>query len=275
VITIEPLGGLGNRMRVVDAACTLHERTGRAVQVVWVRNAALHCRFDALFQPLAEVRVVERGRVVNAALRELRTRAGLHDRVLRQRDVESLLPPGSDFSELCRLRSPLLMTVSRFCTAANPLQRFRPVARLERRIADLGRLFTPHTVGLHLRRGDHVFQARSPSEAFLRAMADELRSEPRTTFFVATDAPEDEERLRRAFGDRVLSQAGKALDRRRPEAIEAAVVDLYGLARTRKVIGSFWSSFSEAASAIGRIPLEVIDTGCANPLEAAVGARAR
>ncbi len=38
-----------------------------------------------------------------------------------------------------------------------------------------------------------------------------------------------------------------------PAAMEDAVVDLYALSRCRKIIGSYWSSFTDTAAELGSI----------------------
>jgi hypothetical protein len=64
--------------------------------------------------------------------------------------------------------------------------------------------------------------------------------------------------MREAFGNRVLTRP-KRLERARPEGMRDALIDLLCLARTRRVIGSVYSSFSEAAAEIGGVELVAID----------------
>ena len=56
-------------------------------------------------------------------------------------------------------------------------------------------------------------------------------------------------RLRETFKGRTLAQEAFSIDE--------AVVDLFCLAHTRRVIGSYWSSFSDMAAEISGIPLEI------------------
>ena len=41
-------------------------------------------------------------------------------------------------------------------------------------------------------------------------------------------------------------------------AIKDALIDLYGLSRCRLILGSYWSSFSETAAAIGGSELLIV-----------------
>ena len=91
-------------------------------------------------------------------------------------------------------------------------------------------------------------------------MRQAIETEPRTRFFLATDAPEEERRLRDLFPGRVMSYAppAKVYDRNRSRALCDAVVDLYCLSKTRELLASFDSSFSSTAAELGRIRPQVV-----------------
>ena len=113
-------------------------------------------------------------------------------------------------------------------------------------------------VGVHIRRGDHnLAQERSPTAAFIERMAAE---DAAVRFFLATDSPAEEHALSIHFPNRIIT-ASKAFGRDSTAGMRGAVVDLYALARTSRLLGSYWSSFSETAAEIGGITLEVIDLG--------------
>lgn len=114
---------------------------------------------------------------------------------------------------------------------------------------------TNETIGVHIRRTDHgrAIQ-KSPEEAFRHAMRKEINQNPDVTFFLATDSAETKQSFQREFGDRILSN-DVPLTRRSTSGLQGAIIDLYGLARTRKVLGSQVSTFSGMAAKIGGIPL--------------------
>ena len=39
--------------------------------------------------------------------------------------------------------------------------------------------------------------------------------------------------------------------------MQAAVVDLFVLSKTRRLIGSYWSSFTDTAAELGNLPLTI------------------
>ncbi|CAE8681871.1 unnamed protein product, partial [Polarella glacialis] len=117
----------------------------------------------------------------------------------------------------------------------------------------------PGSMSVHIRRTDHVKAiTRSPDELFLDAMDACLFKDEDATFFLATDDPEVEAAMRHRFGNRLLTQRKRTLDRNSPEGIEDALLDLLLLAQGEKVIGSFRSSFSAMASHFRMVPLQIV-----------------
>lgn len=113
------------------------------------------------------------------------------------------------------------------------------------------------TISVHIRRTDHAKAiARSPEDLFVQAM-DSYGTEAK--FFLATDDAEVESRLRRRYGQRLLTQPKRTLSRNDPDGIEDALLDLLMLSQGSEVLGSYKSSFSAMASHFRCIPLHVVD----------------
>ena len=68
---------------------------------------------------------------------------------------------------------------------------------------------------------------------------------------------EEKKRLTAIFTDRIITSPYKA-DRDSVQGMKNALVELYILAATRKIMGSAKSSFSLIASKIGHNPLELV-----------------
>jgi hypothetical protein len=239
---------------------------GRNLRVVWDRNRDLNCRFSSLFRDGPGVsEIIDRKRtkisyrIGEWILPRLTGFVGSNDkRVVTQRDIAHLLDDGdwltSDRFGKCG--DIVVFSSSRFLPASGWLASLRPVESIERRLAGLG--LDDNTVGIHIRRGDNSQSAeRSPLEAFLRRTEGEIARNRHVRFFLATDDPASERALVESYGSRVFSYAKRELSRSSPIGIEDALVDLIGLSRCRYIVGSYWSSFSEVASQIGRIPLEI------------------
>ena len=68
------------------------------------------------------------------------------------------------------------------------------------------------------------------------------------TFYIATDDITEEERLRKEFGDAIISNTSKTLARDSVEGLHDALIDLFCLSKTNKIFGSFYSSFTDIAA---------------------------
>jgi hypothetical protein len=256
VLVVEPTGGLGNRMRVIASALELAESLARPLRLVWTRTPDAGCRFDDLFQPIPGITVSEHAWTTSRIERTAGSGIGFY-RIVRQARVEELRG-GDVVGAIGAMRRPYVITCSRFLQAKGRLSALRPIAAVSEAVDHAVAGFTSQTIGVHIRRADHdIATQHSPTARFVEVMRHRLDAEARTTFFLATDSPGEEAMMRKQFGDRIQTTA-KTLDRSRPEAIRAALVDLLALGRTATILGSHGSSFSEVAAEVGGTPLVVV-----------------
>jgi hypothetical protein len=151
-----------------------------------------------------------------------------------------------------------IKTCQRFTNSIDEFKLFKPIATLNLKINELLCTLNPAGVGVQVRRTDNAMAiANSPLELFTARMRELLATDDTTRFFLATDDVNVELELKLTFGDRIISPP-KDLSRQTIAGIQAAVVDLFVLAGTGRILGSYWSSFSEVAAWMGDIPLEVI-----------------
>ena len=153
-----------------------------------------------------------------------------------------------------------MQTDQKFFQTEIPYKELKPLPHLAEKISKhREEFYNSNTIGIHIRRTDHVWAIRhSPTEKFIEVMSEELDINPATKYFLATDSAEEEKILLEHFGNRVITYKKTSLDRESIEGIQDALVDMYLLASTNKIIGSFASSFSEVAAEIGNIPLVTI-----------------
>ena len=256
-IVFEPFCGLGNRMRALDSVLPLARRLNAELEILWRLDGHLNCRFEDLFQTPAGV---SRIRNVEWNLREeifVHARRFLYPKFIDQRRMGQLIKDEYDFEDLASYRRVFIKTYSRFY-ASPPLYRdFVPVPAL-RTIIDRYAL-DERFVGVHVRRGDNkMATAESPLSAFVDLMTREIDDDVSVAFFVATDSPDVEQCLRDTFGDRIVCHEKASLDRSEPAAVQDALVDLFCLSRCRKIIGSYWSSFSNTAARLRGVQIVTV-----------------
>jgi hypothetical protein len=259
MITVEPCGGLGNRMRVLDSAIAWSRAVGSELHVVWTVRKEMPCRFEELFEIPPAISVLRQ-------LRDPRIRRWFRLRRARRQfacfiegtHIDGLSTDATAAAELTKGRGVMIRTSARFFAGPTPYADLVPATLVLREVAryqpSLGLM-----IGVHIRRRDNRQSvAASPTAAFVRQMRSELAQDPNAQFFLATDDPREEATLRLEFGERMHSHAKSALQRSHPQAARDAIVDLYCLAGCRKLLGSHYSSFTDVAAAIRGIPLQIV-----------------
>lgn len=258
-----PEGGLSNRLRVVASALSFTSTAQLPLRVHWMRTPDFNAGFSQLFETgqlgfeLREWGGSRPYKLVERAIESLARLAGVSVWGDAQTHISAF--DVARFSEVLGQGRVLMRTNYPLGTAGKALYgRFVPVAPLRALIErQLGDGEAP--VGVHVRRGDHVKATqRSTLDGFIQAMQAEVDLKAETRFFVATDDPASLQALQQRFGERVRHYPKRALARNDPRALEDAVVDLYTLARTRKLLGSYWSSFSDMAHDMGGQPYHVV-----------------
>jgi hypothetical protein len=103
---------------------------------------------------------------------------------------------------------------------------------------------------------------RSTDAAFMARLDRIVRSRPASSFFLATDSETTQEFFRDRYGDRILADLEKrfvpSVYNERKDNQRDAAVDLFALARTRLILGSHYSTFSQSAALLGGVRLRVV-----------------
>ena len=263
-ITIVPVSGLGNRMRVVASVVKTAENLGVNVRLVWQPAWDLRARFDELFQPISSNRVsIEAGNfkdtpatkenfLIPMLLRKFRYKAEYRCfRPSEKLSLPSLIAQGQSFyMDTCYALADYPAEYVRRC--------FHPLPDLEKQIEDVVSAFPPRTLGIHIRRSDNRMAIRfSPLTAFRKRVDTLLDKGEANGLFLCTDDERVRDFFQKTYGQRLMTRH-IVLNRNTLQGIRDAVVDLWCLSHTDRLLGSYYSSFSETASDLSGKPIEII-----------------
>lgn len=252
-ITVEPLGGLCNRMRAIASGYVLAQRSGRPLRVVWRLNNALNCPFERLFEPLPYDHSVEQ---VAGKPPGPTSNAEVIGRLVTQSDVDRMVASQVDWLELVQREPIHVVSWLDFYRHESGFDMFRPVPTLLDIVSHLAEALGHNAIGVHIRRTDHQrAMAYSDLDDFVHEMRKQEDSGAVDRFYLATDDAAAEEEILRRIDTPIIQHKIRSRNRNEAVAIEDAVVDLYTLASTASLIGSWISSFSLTAASIGRIPI--------------------
>lgn len=136
---------------------------------------------------------------------------------------------------------------------------FRPNIKLNETINKVTENFV-NTIGIHIRRSDHKEATkRSKTSYFIGKMNEYIKNDKNVKFFLATDDIETKNKLITEFGSRVITNNITNYNRNQKDAIQSALIDLYCLSKTKQVLGSYHSTFSQMAATIGEIECIVVN----------------
>ena len=254
MVIIQPSGGLCNRMRVINSSLELAKRKNAKLLVLWYVADELNAPFESLFQPVEEFKVINFTSLKD--LRKLWYQLTARTRVSNA-DIENNTTNGTlnqDFFDSIKLPA-YIFTWEHFYDADENFKLFKPTGELQRRIDEVTKHFTEDMVSVHIRRTDQVVSiAHSKTENFIELMNREIEANPEVKFFLATDDKEEEALLRKTFPGRIVSNENRTLRRDSLDGMYDALLDLYCLAACKKIIGSYFSSFTDTAASLGGIP---------------------
>lgn len=135
---------------------------------------------------------------------------------------------------------------------------FKPLKEISNRVEGYKKRFSPHTIGMHIRRTDNLESIeKSPLNLFVDTIKQEIKTHADTKIFLATDDQQTKSTLMLQFGERILTSREEAT-RGNLVGITDGLADMLTLASTQMIYGSAGSSFSEMASKIGNTPLYIL-----------------
>ena len=247
MIIIQPSGGLCNRMRVINSAWELARKRGDRLTVLWYLCPELNCSFEALFRPVKEIRVINIRSLKDPRklFYQLTARQRFGNEDILKNKTDGILH--QDFYE--SLKNPVYLFTWEHFYPSRDYHFYIPAPALQRRIDMITASFGKRCVGVHIRRTDNtISMGKSTTEQFIALMKKELDAYPETCFFLATDDSKEEALLRKTFPGRIISNETRTLSRNSEAGMHDALLDLYCLAATEKLIGSYWSSFTDIAA---------------------------
>ena len=127
----------------------------------------------------------------------------------------------------------------------------KPAEPLAHRVTELKKQFSPNTVGIHF-RGTKDARGVPATEKMIARMRAEIELDPNVKFFFAWDRGGNGQRIIDLFGARIIRNTIDA-PRNSIQGQQDAVVDLFGLASTSRIIGFQFSSFALTAAFTGSI----------------------
>jgi hypothetical protein len=294
MIYFRPLGGLCNRIRAMDSIISLAIDYGHKVTVLWVQNEKCNCPYSSLFKPpentdikIVEVKheleitkvyaldnyeesIHENFKIIFPTVhlddfllnKELSSVYNwkLYNGIKSSEEIDALFIKKIDLKLKKLLAKETIYITS--CYRLSPLKNkytfFKPIDKIVKKVDAITIKFN-NTIGVHIRRTDHIVSKKySALKKFELEMGKYILQEDSTTFYLSTDCKETKNQLVSKFKNRIIKQEINSYDRNDKTAIKEALVDLLALSKSKKIIGSYLSSFTDMAVDIGGLEKQII-----------------
>lgn len=241
------IGGLCNRLRALCNSFCLSYFWDIPLLMCWYPEEACDCYFHDLFEPVSGTISPQ------SILRSLDSEDSVHTLYV---DVsmdayKTYLKEELDYDTY---RGQYLEFVGKIKPKHHVIQELEDFQQ---------QYWTDNIIGLHIRRTDlyphlksrNLESEFSSDEKFIRAI-EQCIANGWEKFFLATDNQITKNLIYNKFRDRIISyNQSFNLEKKRQTTVKQALIDLYLLAKCQKIIGSYYSSFSEYAASLGNIPL--------------------
>ncbi|GHV40031.1 hypothetical protein FACS1894179_05900 [Bacteroidia bacterium] len=269
-IELLPIYGLANRMRTMDSAISLARHFNMKLTVYWEPYIYLYCPYSFLFEPIEGVVIIDMPPGTfgfsNMGTYDL-CRPDIFQKyndalILDASTIAGIKDPIKFFNEIIpQYKNMIIESYNRFYPSEFIYSWVKPRKNLTDLIEKETASFDKNTIGVHIRRTDNKKSIdNSPLDSFYAAMDAEIEKNPFVNFYMASDSLEVKTRLLQRYGNRIIT-SGEKTNRNTIKGIQRALVELYSLSKTNKILGSYWSSFSSTAAHLGDVPLQTVLIG--------------
>lgn len=267
-VIIVARGGLANRMRAIASAYVHAQNTSRRLVVVWSKNKDLNASFGEIFNMKdLPFDVIEPRKVKYTLLYEEPRKKNLYlSKIVRKfigmnpyKDInldseqkingrisgtagDVIINSGLQFAEIDK---GLLNTLFQFSE------------EVKKRKQELLKGIRPD-FAVQIRRTDNKESIRhSPMSAFEKIIADELRKNRDSKFFLATDDNGVKDSLASRYPNNIIYNC-KETRRDTPAGMRDGCAEFLIMSECDKIYGSYWSSFSEISALYGGKELTLV-----------------
>lgn len=281
MVYLKPVGGLCNRIRAIDSIISLCIKYNQDLTVLWVNSNELRCDFKDLFKPIT-TKTIKVTIAYNLSIEDFLKKHNiksenflksefwfkLYDSKnhvangLSQNKVDKIF-----YKTIERKMNSLFNNNDNFLVETfyrhsnindNSYTFFTPIDNIHEKVAKKIKEFNC-TIGLHIRRTDHMRAKKvSTNDKIYSLIHRTLKDKPDTTFFISSDCYSTKQALLSKFKKNIITNQNVTYERNKKSGIQDAVLDLYCLASTQKIYGSYFSSYSQVASDINKIENVII-----------------
>lgn len=254
-----PSGGLANRMRAFASCINLSIDVNAELDLVWLYNSECSSEFEKLFE-IPQFSWLSNRKISAANFYLHPSNKFFFLRFLREYifDIQIINLKNIELEVLNNFSKIYITNHHAFYEKYNLTQLFKPVREIDTIINQVVARFNSETIGMHIRRTDNLKAIRNNTiEQYDTYIRNSVLSNSQVNFFLATDDEQIKIHLLNQYPQNIIVY-DSILSRNCQLGVKDAVIEMWCLSKTSKIIGSHYSSFSEIAAELGGINLIIL-----------------
>ena len=271
--TLVPIGGLGNRIYAICSAIVFCKQENKSLEIIWFKDHGCNCSVKELFSIAPQIKNVtlRDAKFSDLILRDNPRRRNLwipkffqqfmYDRRIYTEEAYTVHAgyPDLTFGELSEYKHLFMVSFFKFWESDDMWYAICNMPQIEDKVNTIIQKWVEKDVyGVHVRRTDNYEAIEfSPTNLYIEKMKECLAVNPNLLFYLATDSNEVKQELAKLFGDRIIT-SNEVYSRNTKDGIINAFVELNVLSRTKKILASSNSSFSNLAHLLHQIEIDII-----------------
>jgi len=245
-------GGLSNRIKCLISSMKIADKTNRKLLLFWSKDKSCNCNFKDLFEnkikeiskeDLKKIIITKKYEIYQNSLKNFKNKKRfiLIDNAKLLGFLEKDICIG--FNEIPKeIKEDVLKYFKKLKIKKDILKK----------VQNLSKRFNKNTVGIHIRKGDFKTLKNgvgkiSKEDLFIEKMKKELKENPKINFLLATEDEETENKFKKIFKNKLSTYSKKTKEREEEGAVKEAFIDLLLLSKTKEILGTYGSTFSETA----------------------------
>jgi len=263
------LGGISNRIICLISVWRLGDKLKRKTILYWPRNHTCGCKFKDLFEN--DVKEINENQLLKIKRKNMQFFKDI-SLTIKNSPKKHLITGTSIFllTPIELKKYPNLKKSNSFGgdgigfnflnipeeikkEILKYLKRLKPLKSLQKEIDNFQRKNNlMGMIGVHIRRGDFADRPTSPGKVssnkkFIERMEELIKDKPETKFFLCTDSEEMEKMMEEKFPKRIFKFQKESFTRTDVRATQEGLIDLSLLSKTKHILGTYRSTFTEMA----------------------------
>ena len=256
-------GGLSNRIKCLISSMKIADKTNRKLLLFWSKDKSCNCNFKDLFEnkikeiskeDLKKIIITKKYEIYQDSLKNFKNKK----KFILIDNAKLLGFLGKDiYIRFNEIPKEIKEGVLKY------FKKLKIKKGILKKVQNFSKRFNKNTVGIHARKGDFKILKSgigivSTNEKFFEKIKEIIEKNSKVKFFLSTGCKDTEKKYIKKFGKKIILFNKKTRKREEENSVQEAFIDLLLLSKTKVILGTYGSTFSETAWWLNNCKSELI-----------------